>query len=63
MHLPGLRLSEDLSAGIQALYDALLKARLDLDRFESAEFTRLKQIRSLLQSGRLAPTLRWKQVA
>jgi nucleoside-diphosphate-sugar epimerase len=47
-------------AGAEQLRDAYERACLDAEGFESYRFTRLKQLRRLIDAGRLDDDLRWR---
>ncbi len=57
---PNFRFEWSPEDGAVELYEHLKKARLTHDQFDSPQFTRLKWLSHLLQSGRLDPTLRWQ---
>jgi nucleoside-diphosphate-sugar epimerase len=46
--------------GARQLYEAFRDARITLEDFEGWRYRRIGQIKRLLDSGRLDPTLRWK---
>ncbi len=49
--------------GAQELYDAYKRVGLRLEDFEGPKYKRIDHIKSLLNSGRLSPDLRWNQEA
>ncbi|MGH8246234.1 MAG: NAD-dependent epimerase/dehydratase family protein, partial [Gammaproteobacteria bacterium] len=61
--LPDLRLQWDARRGAQQLYDAYRQAGLTLEEFQGRKFTRLPQLKHLLEQGLLDSTLRWREVA
>jgi nucleoside-diphosphate-sugar epimerase len=60
---PGFGTRWTARAGAEELLDAYRAAGLDLAGFEGPRFTRLKRLRELLDSGALAPDLRWQRAA
>lgn len=57
--LPAFRCRHDLRTGAQELYELFSRIELTAETFESRDFTRIKQLRHLLSTGRLTPDLRW----
>lgn len=57
--LTSLKLEEDLAGGIRVLYEALLRNKMDFDRFDSAMFVRLKRLNALSGDGQIDSSLRW----
>jgi nucleoside-diphosphate-sugar epimerase len=60
--LPELRLRWDARRGARELYDAYRAAELRREDLEGPTYSRLGRIRRLLESGDLAPDLRWRRV-
>lgn len=56
---PDFRFDWDAKMGAKELFDALTRVDLDSAKFESADFTRLKGLRRLLDQGRLVGNLEW----
>ena len=59
--LPGYKPQWTAQKGAQELYAAYQKVGLELDEFEGPRYRRLQHIKSLMASGRLSDTLRWRQ--
>jgi nucleoside-diphosphate-sugar epimerase len=57
--LPGFRPQWTARKGAQELYDAYRRAGLCADDIESGRYVRIRQVRRLLQAGRLDARLRW----
>ncbi len=60
-HLPAFRPTWTLEAGIRQLYEACRAAGLTAADFGSRKYTRLKQLKYLIDTEQLDPALRWKQ--
>ncbi len=58
--LPAFRPAWDARAGVRQLRDAYAANRLTLDDFEGRKYVRIRQLRHLIECGRLDETLRWK---
>ena len=61
--LPEFKPCWNARKGAQELYAAYKKVGLRLEDFEGPKYKRIDHIKSLLNSGRLSPDLRWKQEA
>ncbi len=59
--LPGYQPQWTAKKGAEELYAAYQKVGLELEEFEGPRYRRLKHIKSLMESGRLSDTLRWRQ--
>jgi nucleoside-diphosphate-sugar epimerase len=59
--LPDFHPSWTLAAGVRDLYAACQARGLTREEFASRNYTRLKQLNYLLDSGQLDPALRWRQ--
>jgi nucleoside-diphosphate-sugar epimerase len=57
--LPEFRPQWTVRRGIEQLYSAYKEHALSFEEFTGARYIRIKQLRSLLVSSRLDPTLRW----
>ena len=57
--LPGFTPEWNIERGAAEVYDAFRRARLDLAEFEGRRYTRLRQLRYLLDGGNLDAELRW----
>ncbi|MBM2840281.1 MAG: putative nucleoside-diphosphate sugar epimerase [Bacteroidetes bacterium] len=60
--LPGFKPQWTARRGAQQLYDAYKKVGLKLEDFEGPRYKRIDQIKQLMKSGRLDPSLRWSRV-
>lgn len=58
--LPSFACAHTTAAGARELRDLFERVRLDADVFEHRAFTRLAQLRHLLDTGRLGPDLHWR---
>lgn len=58
--LPGFSCRYDVEAGARELHAVFSSVQLDRDDFESRLYTRLKQIRWLLDTGQVDTDLRWR---
>jgi nucleoside-diphosphate-sugar epimerase len=58
IHLPWLEMRWSVEKGVGQLLGFFERTGLDLQRFESRDFTRLKQIRYLIESGTIGTDLR-----
>ncbi|MBX6362386.1 MAG: SDR family oxidoreductase [Gemmatimonadetes bacterium] len=59
--LPAFRCRHDLRSGAHELYELFSRIGLTPEAFESRNFTRIKQLKHLLATGRLTPELRWAE--
>ncbi|MDP9491636.1 MAG: SDR family oxidoreductase [Actinomycetota bacterium] len=59
---PDIELGWTARAGAQELYDAYRAVGLTLEEFESNRYIRLRHLKLLLDEGRLAPDLRWRDL-
>jgi nucleoside-diphosphate-sugar epimerase len=59
--LPGFTPKWTAEMGANELYDAYKKHGMDFDTFDSRRFTRLKQLKHLLETEDLRADLRWKR--
>jgi len=59
--VPGFRPRWTAERGAAQLYEGFLRAGLTRERFEGRLYTRLRQLRHLIDSGRLDETLRWRE--
>jgi nucleoside-diphosphate-sugar epimerase len=59
--LPAFKPRWNARLGARELYDAYKRVGLRLEDFEGPKYKRIDHIKSLLNSGRLNPDLRWKQ--
>ncbi len=59
---PDVELRWTASAGAQELLDAYRAVELTLEEFESNRYIRLRHLKMLLDEGRLAPDLRWRDL-
>jgi len=57
--LPGFQPVWTARAGVVELRDAYARVGLELDEFEGPRYRRIDHVRSLIESGRLGPDLRW----
>lgn len=57
--LPGFQPVWTARDGVVELRDAYAKVGLELDEFEGPRYRRIDHVRSLIESGRLGPDLRW----
>jgi hypothetical protein len=57
--LPGFQPQWDARKGARQLYEAYKAIGLKLEDFEGPRYRRIDQIRQLMASGALDPTLRW----
>jgi nucleoside-diphosphate-sugar epimerase len=57
--LPGFACTHDARCGARELVDIFAAIGMTRDAFEFRAFTRLAQLRHLLESGQLDPSLRW----
>ncbi len=58
--LPGFKPKWDARRGAEQLYSALKEVKFTFEDFQGRKHTRLKQIKYLLELGRLDHSLRWK---
>ncbi len=58
---PDVELRWSARAGAEQLYEAYRDVGLTLEQFESDRYIRLKHLKLLLDGGRLAPDLRWRE--
>jgi nucleoside-diphosphate-sugar epimerase len=58
--LPSFKPEWDARKGARQLYEAYKAIGLKLSDFEGPRYRRIDQIRSLMESGKLGPDLRWK---
>lgn len=58
--LPGFRPRWNLRKGAQQLYDAYRSVGLNLEDIENGRYARIAHIQSLISSGRLSDSLRWR---
>jgi nucleoside-diphosphate-sugar epimerase len=58
---PEFRPRWDVDLGARELYDAYREAGMSLEDFQGRKYTRLKQLRFLLDTARLDGTLRWAE--
>jgi len=56
-HIPGFRTEWTVRKGAEEMYAQMVEHSLTKETFD--DYTRLKRIQALLQSGRLDPSLRW----
>jgi nucleoside-diphosphate-sugar epimerase len=61
--LPAFKPRWNARMGAQELYEAYKRVGLRLEDFEGPKYKRIDHIKSLLNSGRLSPDLRWTQEA
>jgi nucleoside-diphosphate-sugar epimerase len=59
--LPAFKPGWNARKGAQELFVAYQRVGLRLEDFEGPKYKRIDHIKSLLNSGRLSPDLRWKQ--
>ncbi len=59
--LPEFKPQWDVRRGAQELYEAYKKVGLTLEEFEGPRYQRIGHIKSLLKSGQLDETLRWRE--
>jgi nucleoside-diphosphate-sugar epimerase len=59
--LPNFRPQWSLAAGIRDLYEAFQRAGLSLEDFEGPKYTRLKQLRHLLETQQIDASLRFRR--
>lgn len=57
--LPGYEPQWTVARGVQQLYEAYLRNRLDKERFVSPKYLRLKRIKQLMEQNRIDANLRW----
>jgi nucleoside-diphosphate-sugar epimerase len=62
-HLPEFRTAWTLERGIAELYEACRSVGLTADAFAGRRYTRLKQLRYLLETQELDSALRWRRTA
>jgi nucleoside-diphosphate-sugar epimerase len=60
---PEVRLRWTAREGARELYDAYRRVGLTREQFEGHRYIRLKHLKLLLDGGRLAPDLRWRETA
>ncbi|HLF26893.1 MAG TPA: SDR family oxidoreductase [Anaerolineae bacterium] len=60
--LPEFKLAWGVEQGIQQLYQAFEQVQLPYEDFEGRKYTRLKQLRYLLDTHQVDPNLRWNKV-
>jgi len=60
-HLPAFRPTWTLEAGIRQLYEACQAAGLTAEDFGSRKYTRLKQLKYLIETEQLDSALRWRE--
>lgn len=58
--LPDFRPRWTARAGVRQLYDALVDSKVTAEDFEGPRYRRIDRIRSLLASGQIDATLRWR---
>jgi len=57
--LPGFQPQWDARKGARELYDSYREAKLTAAEIESGRYTRLRRLRSLMESGQVDESLRW----
>lgn len=58
--VPGFKSRWNASKGARELYEAFKQTGLTFEEFQGRKFTRLKQLKYLLETDQLDNTLRWK---
>lgn len=59
-HVPAFRPRWTVRRGVEELAEAYARAKLTAEEFNGPRYLRIKQIRKLLNEGRLDETLRWR---
>ncbi len=62
-HLPSFACSRDAATGARELYEIFSSIEMPADRFKFRAFTRLDQIRYLLETGQIDDRLYWRAAA